>query len=308
MKVVFLGTPDFAVPSLLALNCSRHKIVAVVTQPDRPVGRKAVITPSPVKVIATKLGLKVLQYEKISRDGVSDLKSLNADIMVTCAFGQILSAEVLNAAKYGVINVHASLLPKYRGASPVQAAIINGDIETGVTIMQTEVALDSGDILAVCKTKILDNETADALSGRLSEFGANLLVETLDKIESGKIKGKKQDDNRATFVKPIKKQDALINWNDSAKKIKDLVRGMNPWPVAYTFFNGKIMKIFSVKTIAVDFTLSVGALKNFNGSMLVGCGDGVLSIEELQMEGGKKMTAHDFLLGRNIDGVVLKDG
>ena len=309
MKVIFLGTPDFAVESLKTLCASKHKVIAVVTQPDRPVGRKGVITPSPVKVFALNAGLNVLQYEKLSVEGVSDLKKLNADIMVTCAFGQILSAEILSLTKYGVINVHASLLPKYRGASPIQAAIINGETETGVTIMQTEPTLDSGDILAVKKVVIGEDETAGELFDRLSDTGAKLLAETLDKIESGDIVRIKQDESKATFVKPIKKQDGLINWSKTKKQIKDLVRGMNPWPIAYTYLNGKMLKIFSVSESEDIINGEDGAIKITKNKIAVKCKDGSLFLNELQSDGGKRMTGGEFVLGhRNIDGAILKNG
>ena len=194
MKIVFLGTPDFAVPSLNALITAGYEVVAVVTQPDRPVGRKAVLTPSPVKVAALSHGVKVLQFEKISRDGVEELKKLNADIMVTCAFGQILSKEVIDVAPKGIINVHGSLLPKYRGASPVQYAVINGDKIAGVTIMQTDTGIDTGDILAVEKTDVGEKETAGELFERLSKLGAELLLKTLKKIEDGSVVPVKQDE------------------------------------------------------------------------------------------------------------------
>ena len=181
MKLVFLGTPDFAVPSLERIIASKHEILAVVTQPDKPVGRNNVLTPPPVKVCALKHGLKVLQYNKIRVEGVEDLKNLAPDIMVTCAFGQILSQEIIDIAPRGIINVHASLLPKYRGAAPIQYSVINGDTETGVTIMQTEAGIDTGDILSVEKTPIDPDETAGELFERLSELGAKLIVETLDK-------------------------------------------------------------------------------------------------------------------------------
>ena len=308
MRVVFLGTPDFAVKSLDALYSSRHEIAAVVTQPDKPTGRKAILTSSPVKARALELGLKVLQYDKISVGGADDLRALNADIMVTCAFGQILSGEIIGIAPRGVINVHASLLPKYRGAAPIQYAVINGDTETGVTIMQTEVSLDSGDILAVEKVAIGESETAGELFSKLSEVGAKLLVDTLDRLERGEIVPVPQDHDKATFVKPIRKADALIDWSLPAKKIFDLIRGMNPWPVAFTYLNGKLLKIYSAEIAGDVVCGEAGSALVSGGELFVKCGKLSLKITSLQAEGGKKMAARDFLLGRKISsGDVLKN-
>ena len=295
-----MGTPDFAVPSLNAIARSDHELVAVVTQPDKPVGRKAIITPSPVKICAEELGVKVLQYNKIRLEGVEDLKALAPDIMVTCAFGQILSKEILEIAPHGVVNVHASLLPKYRGAAPIQHAVINGDEVSGVTIMQTEEGIDTGDILAVEKVAIGEDETAGELFDRLSEVGAKLIVETLDKIEKGLVSPVKQDEKNATHVKMIEKYDGKIDWSKSAVAIKNLVRGMNPWPVAYTFLKGKMLKIFSSKALEDGFTAAAGTVVSADKRLVVSCGEGALEIIELQTEGGKRMEAKDFLLGRNI--------
>lgn len=309
MRIVFLGTPDFAVQSLKALISSSHEIVAVVTQPDKPAGRKSVLTPSPVKTTALENGLKVLQYEKISRDGVDDLKALAPDIMVTCAYGQILSRAVLEVAPKGVINVHASLLPKYRGAAPIQYAILNGERETGVTIMQTEEGLDSGDILAVSKVEIGEEETAGELFDRLSEIGAKLLIETLDRIEKGNITPIKQDDSQATYVRMIKKQNALIDWSRPAEELHNFVRGMDPWPVAFTYLNGKTLRIYKVEALKEELDGVPGEAVVCDKKLIVKCGKGLLKINELQIEGGKRMNAYDFLLGRRIAlGDILNNG
>ncbi len=300
MKLVFLGTPDFAVKSLEAIIKSKHEILAVVTQPDKPVGRKAILTPSPVKVCALNNGLNVLQYNKISKEGIQDLKNLNPDIMVTCAFGQILSQEVIDIPRLGIINVHASLLPKYRGAAPIQYSILNGDKETGVTIMQTEIGIDTGDILAVSKTSIGENETAGELFDRLSDIGASLIVETLDKLEKNEIIPIKQDHSKATVVKMIKKEDAQIDWSKDGKTIKHLVLGMNPWPIAFTFIFGEKLKIFKCESIEGNFDEAGTVVKVDKNSFSVSCGNGAIEIQELQLEGGKRMSAHDFLLGRKI--------
>lgn len=303
MKVVFLGTPDFAVPSLNALIKSKHEVLAVVTQPDKKVGRERKLCYSPVKTLALEHGVKVLQFNKIRIEGVDELKNLNADIMISCAYGQILSQEIIDIAPYGIINVHGSLLPKYRGASPIQQAVIDGEEETGITIMQTEAGIDTGDILSVVKTKIGEDETAGELFERLSYLGGELLIETLDKIEQGKITPIKQDDSKATHVSMIKKEDGLIDFTKPAVVIFNKIRGMNPWPVAYTRLNDKMLKIFKSEVVLVDAENAkegevVFADKNLG--LIVKCGQGFLKITELQLEGGKRMASYDFLLGRKI--------
>ncbi|MBR3804182.1 MAG: methionyl-tRNA formyltransferase [Clostridia bacterium] len=298
MKLIFLGTPDFAVPVLRAINNSKHEILAVVTQPDRPVGRKAIITPCAVKSEALNLGLKVLSYEKIRLEGVEDLRALNPDIMVTCAFGQILSQEILDIAKRGVINVHASLLPKYRGSAPIQYSVINGDSETGVTIMQTGLEVDSGDILLQSSLKIGEDETAGELFDRLSILGADMIVDALDKIERGEITPIKQDHSKATHVKMLRKEDGVIDFSKPAIEIKNLIRGLNPWPIAFTRYEDKTLKIFKAKV--VDGSGVAGEVISSDKTIIVATGDKALEIEELQLEGSKRMSAKEFLLGRKI--------
>lgn len=302
MKVIFLGTPSFAVPSLNALLKSRHDVLAVVTQPDKKVGREQKVVFSPVKQTALDSGVKVLQYEKIRKEGVDELKSLNPDIMVSCAYGQILSKEIIDIAPHGIINVHGSLLPKYRGAAPIQQAVIDGEKETGITIMQTETGIDTGDILSVVKTNIGENETAGELFDRLSVLGAELLIETLDKIEKGKITPVKQDESLATHVSMIKKEDAIINWSDDALTLFNKVRGMNPWPIAFTMFNGKILKIYKSSVVKANYDGKVGEIVccDLKGGIIVKCGNDCLKIEELQLEGGKRLSARDFILGRKM--------
>ncbi len=303
MKVVFFGTPDFAVNALDGIASSNHTVIAVVTQPDKRVGRHSELQFPDVKKRAIMLNIPVLQYEKVSTEGLDDLRKLNADIFVTCAFGQILSKELLDIPKYGVINVHASLLPKYRGASPIQHAILNGDKETGVTIMQTEVSLDSGDIILSEKIDILPEETADELFGRLSLLGAKLVVSALDKIEDGTACYIPQDHEKATFVKQIKKQDALIDFSKDPITLHNFVRGMQSWPCAFTYLNGKILKIYRINAVKCD-NLQTGfgtVLSADKSGLTVSCKDGYIEILELQLEGSKKMLASDFLLGRKIE-------
>ena len=299
MKVVYLGTPDFAVKALGAINNSKHEILAVVTQPDRPFGRKAVITPCAVKQKAIELGLKTLSYEKIRLEGVEDLKALNPDIMVTCAFGQILSSEILEIAKHGVINIHASLLPKYRGSAPIQYSVINGDSKTGVTIMQTEIGVDTGDILMQKELDILPDETAGELFERLSLLGAEIITEALDNIESGNITRTPQNEALATHVKMLSKKDGEIDFLKPAIEIKNLVRGLNPWPIAYTYFGDKTLKIYKAEVSTLKG--SVGEVLSLDNGITIGCLENSITLLEVQLEGSKKMPVKDFLLGHKIN-------
>lgn len=301
MKVIFLSTPDFGIKPLEAILNSRHEVLAVVTQPDKPVGRKAIITPCAVKQYAVSKGLKTLSYNKIRLEGVQDLKSLNADIMVTCAYGQILSREILDIAPHGIINIHASLLPKYRGSSPIQWAIINGDEETGVTIMQTEEGVDTGDIISTVKTKINKGETAGELFERLSILGAELIVKTLDDIENGTATKIKQNEELATHVKMLKKEDGIIDFTKNASEIVNLINGLNPWPIAYTFLNGKTLKIFNAEVVENNGKPGEIIKADINGGLIIGANNGSLKINELQLEGGKKMSVRDFLIGRKLN-------
>ena len=296
-----MGTPEFAVPSLKSIiNSSEHSVAAVVTQPDRPVGRKAIITPPPVKVAASERGIPVYQFEKIRTEGVEILKSLNADIMVTCAYGQILSKEIIDICRFGIINIHASLLPAYRGAAPIQFAVINGEKETGVTIMQTDVGLDTGDIISAYKISVGENETAGELAERLSALGAEHICEVLTSIENGTAKHAKQDDGKAFVVKTIKKEQALIDFTRSATEIKRLILGMNPAPVAYAFANGKKIKIYRAEECSEEFSGKAGEVVKADKELLVKTGSGTLKITELQEEGGKKLSARDFTAGRKL--------
>ena len=299
MKIIYLGTPEFAVEPLKAIVSSgNHQVVGVVTQPDRPVGRKNIITPPPVKVVANELGIPVFQYEKIRAEGVEDLKSLGADIMITCAYGQILSKEIIDICPHGIINIHASLLPKYRGAAPIQYAVINGESVTGVTIMQTEVGLDTGDIIEAFETPIGESETAGDLFVRLSKLGAEKICFVLDKIEKGETNPQKQDESQAFVVKTIKKEDALIDFSKPSSVIKNLINGMNPWPIAFTYANGKKLKIY--RAITVDANGRAGEVIKADKKLFIACGEGAIEVLELQEEGGKVMNALSYLNGRKL--------
>lgn len=305
MKVIFLGTPDFSVPTLKAIIKSHHQLLAVVTQPDKPSGRGERLSYSPVKQVALENNLKVLQYDKIRLQGVDDLKRLAPDIMVTCAFGQILSQEIIDIAPHGIINVHASLLPKYRGAAPIQWSILNGDKETGVTIMQTEAGIDTGDIIAVEKTIISPEETAGELFDRLSFIGAELLVRTLDDIEQGSATFTPQDHSSATHVKMLKKSDGMLDFENNCETLVNFVRGMNPWPCAFTFLNDKMLKVYKAEKVEdVDDSQYADGQIMFADSkngLVVKCKDGALRLCVIQIEGKKRMNDTDFVIGQRIN-------
>ncbi|MCI7583752.1 MAG: methionyl-tRNA formyltransferase [Christensenellaceae bacterium] len=298
MKVVFMGTPDFAVPCLETLTQSRHKVIAVVTQPDRPRNRGQV-TFCPVKERALELGILVLQYEKVSREGVDDIRALNPDVIVTAAFGQMLSREFLEIAPYGVINVHASLLPKYRGSSPIQWAVVNGETETGITIMKTAYKMDSGDIITQKEVAIGEDETAGELFEKLSHAGAPELVKALDLLEDGKATFTPQDESKATYFPMLKKEDGEVDFSLPAHDVVCRIRGFNPWPSAFTSAGGKRIKIF--KAAVVEGKGKPGeVIAAERDGITVACGDNAVKITELQPENGKKMSARDYLAGHKI--------
>jgi methionyl-tRNA formyltransferase len=297
-----MGTPDFAVPCLEKLIESKHEVVGVFSQPDKPVGRKQILTPPEVKACAVKYDIPVYQPEKIKGSNALEIiQSLNPDIIVVVAYGKILPNEILNAAKYGCINVHASLLPKYRGAAPIQWAVLNGDKTTGVSIMQMDEGLDTGDVLLVKETQIDINETSAELFDRLSILGADALLEALDLIEKGKANPQKQADGEYEYAKMISRELCPIDWSKSAIEIHNQVRGLQTWPVAITTVNGKNLKIH--KTILSDAKGNKsGEIVDNKKRLVVSCGDGnCLEILELQLEGKKRMDAKSFLLGNNIE-------
>ena len=301
MKVVYMGTPDFAVGALEAIVNAGHEVVAVVTQPDKPKGRSDKLIPSPVKECALKYDIPVLTPVKIKeKEAVEELKKYPADIFVVAAFGQILSEEILNMPKFGCINIHASLLPKYRGAAPIQWSIIDGEKETGVTIMQMDKGLDTGDILFTKVVPISDEDTGESLFDKLAVAGAELVVESLPKIEKGEVTPIKQDDSISTYAKMLSKAIGLIDWNKSADELEHLVRGLNSWPSAYTYLNGKQLKIWKSKVVEMDGNPGE-VLKVEKDSIIVGTGKASLAILELQLEGKKRMLTKDFLAGRSVE-------
>lgn len=294
-----MGTPEFAVVPLKSLIENGFDVVAVVTNKDKPVGRKQILTPPPVKVYAESKGIKVLQYSKIRAEGLNDLISLNPDLIVTCAFGQILSQEIIDTAKLGVYNIHASLLPKYRGASPISFAILNGEKETGVTIMKTDVGIDTGEILLSERVKIEDEDNLGSLSEKLSALGGKLILSALKIIETGDFALTKQDESLASYTKMIKKEDALIDFFGSAENIVNKIRAFDPSPVAYTLLNGEPFKIYCAK--AVDQSGNAGEVLDSGKDLIVACGRGAISIEKVQKAGGKPMLISDFLRGNRIE-------
>ncbi len=298
MKIVYLGTPNFAVAPLKKLIESGYKIVAVITNRDKPVGRKQILTPPPVKVVAESFNIPVFQYDKIRVEGVEDLKALNPDLMITCAFGQILPQEILDIPSLGVINIHASLLPKYRGASPIHYAILNGEKETGITIMKTDIGIDTGDVLLQKSLEIKEGETCGELFERLSLLGADAICEALPKIIDGIAKFVKQEDVFATHTKIIKKEMALIDWSDTAENIFNKIRAFNPAPVAYCYYEGQPFKIFEAKILNID--APVGKIVKVDKELIIGCKNGAISLLKVQKAGGKPMFIQDFLRGNKL--------
>ncbi len=300
MRVVFMGTPDFARTALEALIKAGHKIVLVVTQPDKPKGRSGKLQISDVKDCAIKNGIEVFQPEKIKEESsVSFLKSIDADIYVVAAFGQIISKEILDIPRYGCINIHASLLPKYRGAAPIQQAILDGEKVTGVTIQQMNTGVDTGDILLQREYAISDDETGGSLFDRLSILGADLVIEALDLIEKGKIIPRPQDESKASHCGKIKKDMGLIDWSWSAEKIERYIRGLNPWPSAYTYMDGRQLKIWKAY-VSDEKGECATVLKVDKKSITIGCGEGSVRVLEVQLEGKKRMEMSAFLLGNRI--------
>ena len=308
MKIVFMGTPDFAVGALETLVEAGHEVVAVVTQPDKPKGRGKEMQQTPVKACALKHNIEVFQPVKIKTpDAVEVLRGYGADLFVVAAFGQILSKEILDMPKYGCVNIHASLLPKYRGAAPIQWAILDGEKETGVTIMQMNEGLDTGDMLTKVIVPIEDTDTGESLFDKLAEAGAKLLIETIPQIEAGSLKPEPQDDSLSTYAKMIKKEMGFIDWKKDAVVLERLVRGMNSWPSAYTHFNGKTLKVWEAEVEKGKHNAEPGTVVEVTKeSIKVQTGQDLLVLKQIQLEGKKRMDAAAFLLGYKVEiGTVL---
>lgn len=317
MKIVFFGTPDFAIPTLQSLIDSKHTVLAVVTQPDKPVGRNGKVVFSPVKTLALKHNIPVLQYEKIRRDGVEELKSLNADVFVTAAYGQILSKDILEASKFGVFNVHGSLLPKYRGAAPIQWAIINGEKTTGITILKSDVGMDDGNIILSKSVDIKDGETAGELFNRLKVIGAECLMEALTQLENGTITYTPQNHSEATTCKMLKKELCKIDFNKTTNEIINLILGLNPWPVAEIYFKEGRFKVykaqnanekinsFNINPNAKNGEVVVASPKQ---GLIIKCDNGFVELTSIQAENGKIMDAKSLLNGKKIEvGQVINE-
>ena len=309
MRVAFMGTPEFAVPALRALLDAGCDVVAAFTQPDRPAGRGNKLTACPAKEFAASRGVPVFQFERIRlREGRETLAALRPDLCVTAAFGQILSQRVLDIPPLGTINVHASLLPRYRGPAPINWCIAMGERETGVTIMYTDAGIDTGDIVMARRTPIGELETAGELTERLSLLGAELLLEAIAAIGRGEVTRTPQDESLATHHPMLSREMGRIDWTLPAREIANRARGFNPWPGAYALLGGDILKIWRAKEAEGEHSGAPGemALSDPKKGLIVACGEGALEIVELQAPGGKKMQASAFLLGKPIQaGTVL---
>ena len=305
MKTVFMGTPDFAVPPLHALIEAGYEVAAVVTQPDKPKGRGKTLLPTPVKEEAVMHEIPVYQPQRVRKNPefLETLKEIDPDIIIVAAFGQIIPKEILELPKFGCINIHASLLPKYRGAAPIQQAVIDGEKESGVTIMQMGEGLDTGDMISKIIIPLAQDETGGSLFGKLAQAGAELLIKTLPSIEQGTAEREKQPEESPTpYAAMITKQMGLMNFSKPAEELERLVRGMNPWPSAYTFINGKTLKVWKCKvsgeqTDAIPGTVFLTDKEGIH----VACEKGTLILTEVQLEGKKRMDTEAFLRGYHIE-------
>ncbi|MBB6443787.1 methionyl-tRNA formyltransferase [Bacillus benzoevorans] len=312
-RVIFMGTPDFSVPILRQMIQDGYEVIAVVTQPDRPVGRKKILTPPPVKVEAIKLGIPVYQPEKISRaEELAPILELNPELVVTAAFGQILPRQLLEAPRFGCINVHASLLPDLRGGAPIHYSIIQGKEKTGVTIMYMAEKLDAGDMLTQIEVPILENDNVGTLHDKLSAAGAKLLAETIPPLLEGRLSPIPQVEEQATYAPNIKREQEKIDWAQDGETLYNQIRGLNPWPVAYTTFNGNVMKIWQAVKADIGTSSEPGTIIKIepDGFTVATGNKTALKVIELQPSGKKKMTAEQYLRGSGSEietGMVLGD-
>lgn len=309
MRVIFMGTPDFAVPSLEAL-LTKHEVVLVVTQPDKPKGRGKKMVPTPVKACALEHGIPVLQPEKVKEpEFVEQLRSYEPDLIAVTAFGQILSEPILEMPKYGCINVHGSLLPKYRGAAPMQWSIIDGEKVTGITTMYMAKGLDSGDMLLKAEVEITDEDTFATIHDKMAVTGANLLLDTLDQLEAGTLERTPQDHDAATYAPMITKETGHIDWSKNGRDIINLIRGLNPAPAAYTIYEEEVLKIFGavISDVRADDAANGEIVAVTKKGFVVKCGDGCLLITEVQARGGKRMMTDAYLRGHAVkEGILLQ--
>ena len=297
MRIVYMGTPPFAVPPLQSLITAGHNVVGVVTRIDKPAGRGKVLTPPAVKIAAVQSEVPVFQPKRIREpESVAAIRAMGPDVIVVAAYGQILPREVLALPKYGCVNIHASLLPAYRGAAPINWAIINGEARTGITIMQMDEGMDTGGILAQESIPIGPDDTAGDLTAKLSEQGSRLIIDILARLESGGLTAVPQDNSKATMAPLLKKEDGQVDWTMSAKKIHDRVRGLSPWPGGYSWLEGKLVKI--LRTEAIEGVSEPGVLSgNGKDDLAVGTGHGLLRLLSIQPEGKKPMSTPEFLRG-----------
>lgn len=298
MKILFMGTPDGAATCLQALIDAQEQIICVVTQPDRKKGRGMQVTPSPVKLLAQKYNIEVLSPEK-AKDQVfiDQVKSYNPDLIVVAAYGKILPKQLLDIPKFGAINVHTSLLPKYRGAAPIQRAILNGESKTGVTIMQIAETLDTGDIILQQEVAIEAKDNAETLLDKLFQVGASLLLKAIEQFKNNAVKRIPQNDHDATYAELITKETGEIDWKRSAIEIKNQVRALIPWPTAHTYFERKILKIWEAEAVSQKHEFTPGQVFEKDKNIYVACGSDVLMLNTIQFEGGKKMSPIDFAKG-----------
>lgn len=304
MKIIFMGTPDFSVPTLQTLIDSEHEVVACYTQPDKPKGRGKKMQKTPVKELCEQYDIPVYQPKRIRHEAsVREFQGIEADVAVVIAYGQLLPAEVLFDKKYGSINIHASLLPKYRGAAPYQWAVINGETMTGITTMNMDIGMDTGDMLLKKEIPIDPKETAGSLHDKLMYAGGDLLLETLQKVEDGTITPIKQNDDEATSAPLLNKNSGKINWNMPAVSIERLIRGMNPWPSAFTFLDQQLLKIWEADVLEGEIThMSPGTIVKVRPKegIIVQCKDDQLLIRTLQLQGKRRMSATDFINGNQV--------
>lgn len=302
-RVVFMGTPDFAVPTLVGLYENKYQLVGVVTQPDRPKGRGRKLVASPVKEFALSHGLAVYQPERVKApEFVAQLRALSPDVIVVVAYGQILSEEILTLPPYGCINVHASLLPKYRGAAPIHWAIINGEAETGVTTMHMDRGMDTGDMILKAKVPISATDTTGSLHDKLALAGAQLLLETLRQAAAGKAPRKKQDDTQATYAPLLKREHERIDWGRTAQVLDCQIRGLNPWPGAFTTHRGRQLKVWRAVSLAEEAGGLPGTVMRVDREgIVIATAEGSLRLVELQPQNSKRMTATDYARGQHIE-------
>lgn len=304
MKLVYMGTPDFAVPPLVSLVEAGHEVAAVVTQPDKPKGRGKAVLMTPVKEKALSYGIPVYQPVRVKKDEefLKILREIHPDAIVVAAFGQILPKEILELPRYGCVNIHASLLPKYRGAAPIQWAVIDGEKESGITTMMMDVGMDTGDMLERLVVPLDQNETAGSLFDKLSKAGGPLILDTLKKLEEGTAVRTRQPEDGVTYARMLDKSFGKIDWSRSAAEIERLIRGLNPWPSAYTKYKEKTMKLWAADVVDSDDSGDPGQIVRVEKKrFLVQTGNGLLAIKELQLEGKKRMEADAFLRGVSLN-------